>query len=189
MESEIWKDIPQFRGFYQVSNLGRVRSLDRYLPGKLGSKHFVKGTILKPALTSRKEGRGYYRVALSGKFYLVHRLVWEAFNGPIPEGYEVNHIDEDKLNNRLENLNLMTPKENNCWGTRIIRQKEKVKNGKTSKKVLQYDLDGNFIREWVSQHEIERELKIQQSYISRVCTGLRHTAGGYIWRFKDKEVV
>ena len=106
LEKEIWKDIPNYEG-YQVSNLGRVKSLERI--DALG--HRLKEKILKPQTNSR-----YYQVCLCKnskvKKYFVHRLVWIAFNGTIPEGLQVNHINEVKTDNRLSNLNLMTAKEN-----------------------------------------------------------------------------
>ena len=126
MIEEIWKDIPNYEGIYQVSNLGRVKSLERFRKGKNDSLASVKEKIFKPQI----DHRGYYRVELwkqsIGKRYKVHRLVWEAFNGSIPEGLQVNHINEIKTDNRLENLNLMTPKENTNWGTGIERRAKKT---------------------------------------------------------------
>lgn len=180
---EIWRDIPSFEGYYQASNLGRIRSLDRMVPGKNGSYRFVKGTVLKPGLTSYEPGRGYYRVRLSNKWFLVSVLVWITFRGPIPEGMQVNHINEQKLDNRIENLNLLTASENNRWGTRIERFKKAITNGNCSKKILQYDLDGNFIREWPSQGEIERQTGIKQQSVSKVCSGKRKQTGGFIWSY------
>lgn len=133
--NEEWKDIPNYEGLYQVSNLGRVKSLEKI--DALG--HRLKEKILKPQIN-----RGYYRVNLYKnsiqKNYRVHRLVWEAFNGTIPENMHVNHINEIKTDNRLSNLNLMTARENINWGTRNERAGKVLKNRKDqSKSVLQYE--------------------------------------------------
>ena len=180
-EKEIWKDIPEFEG-YQVSNLGRVKSLEGI--DALGHKR--KEKILKPQMLNN----GYYRVALwknsIQKRYLVHRLVWIAFNGHIPEGYEINHLNEVKSNNRLENLNLVTHKENINWGKRNKRCAEVLKNRKDqSKSVLQYDLQDNFVKEYASTHQVEREKGFSQSYIAKCCKGKQKTAYGFKWKYKN----
>ena len=112
---EIWRDVKGFEGLYRVSNLGRVKSF-----------YGLKEKILKPGILNN----GYYRVILCKqsvkKTYLVHRLVWETFNDTIPEGLQVNHINEIKTDNRLSNLNLMTQKENINWGTRNERIAKKT---------------------------------------------------------------
>ena len=104
MQKEIWKVIPGYEN-YQVSDQGRIK---RYHDGVW---YEVKQTV------STKRGN-YLRVRLwkdgKGKDYRVHRLVWEVFNGPIPDGLHINHINENVQDNRLSNLNLMTPKENNA---------------------------------------------------------------------------
>ena len=168
LEKEIWKDIPNYEGLYQASNLGRVKSLER--------SYRRKEKILKPQITSI----GYYQVGLWKqsivKRYLVHRLVWEAFNGTIPENMQVNHINEIKADNRLENLNLMTAKENCNWGTR---------NEKISKPVLQFTLDGIFVKEYPSAHQVERELGFYQGNIVNCCNGKRKTAHGFKWKYKN----
>lgn len=181
---EIWKDIKGFEGLYQASNLGRIKSLERFRKGANGSLVTVKEKILKPLIT-----KGYYQVCLSKqstkKAYLVHRLVWEAFNGQISENMQVNHINEIKSDNRLSNLNLMTAKENCNWGTRNERHTKKLINGKKSKPVLQFDLNDNFIKEYPSIRQVYRELGFSYQNIYTCCKGRHKTAYGYIWRYKE----
>lgn len=184
LEKEIWKDIPNYEGLYQASNLGRVKSLERFRKGKNGSLVTIKEKILKQQLVC-----GYYQIGLYKqsiqKFHQVHRLVWSAFNGPIPEGYEVNHINEIKTDNRLENLNLMTHKENCNWGTGIERCTKKRINGKCSKPVLQFTLEDVFIKKYPSTHQAERETGFNSSDISSCCNGKRKTAHGFKWKYKN----
>ncbi len=171
---EIWKYIKGFEGLYQVSNLGRVKSLERI--DALG--HRLKEKILKPRLDNR-----YYQVCLCKqsikKNYRVHRLVWEAFNGQIPEGLQVNHINEVKTDNRLSNLNLMTAKENLNWGTR----NERMAKSK-SKPVLQFDLNDNLIKEFPSLIQVYRELGFSYGNIGYCCNGKLKQAYGFKWRYK-----
>lgn len=94
---EIWKDIKGYETLYQVSNLGRVKSI------KNG-----RNRLLKPALISS----GYYQVQLQNRRFLIHRLVAEAFIKAIPEGYVVDHIDRNKLNNNVDNLRIITRAKN-----------------------------------------------------------------------------
>lgn len=173
--NEIWKDISGFNGIYQASNYGRIKSL-----------YFNKVTILKSA----NNGSGYPTVVLcknkQRKTYLVHRLVWETFNDEIPEGMQVNHINECKTDNRLENLELMTRKENCNYGTRNQRLSERQINDKTkSKHVFQYSLNGEFIKEWESAHEIERILNYNRGNICNCCRGIKNSANGYKWSYKN----
>lgn len=169
---EIWKDIPNYEGFYQASNLGRIKSLERIN----ARGHRLKEKILTPGINQY----GYYQVELYknsiGKMYQVHRLVYEAFNGQIPEGLQVNHINEIKTDNRLENLNLMTPKENTNWGTR---------NERVSKAVLQFTLDDIFVKEYPSTMQVARELGFSCGHICECCKGKRKTAHGYKWKYKE----
>lgn len=178
---EIWKDIKGFEG-YQVSNLGRVKSLERI--DALGRR--VKEKFLKPLITRN----GYYLIGLYKnsiqKFYYVHRFVWEAFNGQIPEGYEVNHINEIKSDNRLSNLNLMTHKENMNYGSRTERCAEVLKNRKDqSKSVLQFDLNNNLVKEYPSTKQVERELGFSYQNICACCKGKQKTAYNYKWKYKE----
>lgn len=177
MKKEIWKDIKGYEGLYQVSNLGRVKSLNY--------NHTGREEILK----SQKDKYDYLCVNLyrNGvmKRYTIHRLEYEAFYGKIPDGMQVNHINEDKTDNSLENLNLMTPKENTNWGTGIKRRAEKQINGKKSKCIIQYDLSNNYIKEFPSTKEIERQLGFAHNNISKCCLNKIKTVYGYIWRYKE----
>lgn len=120
---EIWKDIEDYEGLYQVSNHGRVKSLGHYTLMKNGRIRFHEGKVIE----HQHYTNGYCFVCLSKngihKQILLHRLVLITFNGNI-QGYEVNHIDEDKDNNRLDNLEWVTHRYNCQYGTRNIRAKE-----------------------------------------------------------------
>lgn len=111
---EVWKDIPGYEGLYQVSNTGKVKSMNyRHtdVPRILVQANFRSGYKFVNIYNADKKRREYS----------VHRLVWEAFVGPIPEGMQINHKDENKTNNSLKNLEIVTPKQNANFGTRNIR--------------------------------------------------------------------
>ena len=179
LETEIWKDIPNYEG-YQVSNFGRVKSLERFKKGKNGSLASIKERILKSLISHN----GYYQVILcknsKARLYYVHRLVYEAFNGQIPEGLQVNHINEIKTDNKLENLNLMTAKENLNWGTRNERIAKK-----RSKVVLQFDLNNNLVKEYQSIIQAGQETGFAFQNICACCKGKLKQAYGYKWRYKE----
>ena len=115
--SEIWKDIDGFEGQYQVSNMGRVRSMPREM-------HNVsyKGKLINTTI-----GHGYVIVNFGGKSFPVHRLVAKAFCEGYAEGLVVNHIDEVKTNNHAENLEWITPEYNKFYGTAMARAKKKIR--------------------------------------------------------------
>ena len=176
MLNEIWVDVPGYEGVYYISNLGRIKKL--YKNGKV--------LFRKP----RVNHRGYFDINLSingkKKKYLVHRLVWEAFNGPIPEDMQVNHINEDKSVNRLDNLNLMSLLDNVRYGTGIKRRsKTLMNNSLKSKPVNQYNLEGELIKQYQSIMEASRITGVSFKNIQSVCAGYPHrlTAGGFKWRF------
>lgn len=180
---EIWKDIKDFEGLYQGSNCGRAKSLDRYVKGKGHSLQFKKGRILKPM----KDPNGYLKVNLCKdgkvKAFTVHRLVAEAFL-PNPHNYPcVNHKDENKQNNNVSNLEWCSAQYNNTYGTRIERVAEKTTNGKLSKPVLQYTLDGVFVREWESIAECGRN-GYNQGHVASCCRGKLKKHKDSIWRYK-----
>ncbi len=173
--NEEWKDIPGYEGFYSASNQGRIYSMPRK-----GSK----GGIRKQTVCLTNGGYSMVKLCKEKKekTVLVSHLIWETFNGPIPEGYEVNHINENKQDNRLENLNLMTRKENCNWGTRNRRMAKAQ-----SKMVEQHTLDGTHICTWFSVRGLERELGYNSAAISSCCNGKKHfkTAYGYIWKYAE----
>lgn len=183
--NEIWKDIKGYKGLYQVSNFGQIRSLDRYD----SSNHKLKGKIMK----LNNDGRGYLNINLYNngkqKKFLVHRLVAEAFI-PNPNNLpEVNHKDENKTNNRVDNLEWVDRKTNCNYGTRNKKISEKTIGTRYNRidlsiPILQYSAEGQFIKEWPSAIEIKRQLKINDSYIALCCKGKFKTAKGYIWKYK-----
>ena len=182
-EFELWKDVEGFEGLYQVSTWGRVRSLDKYVDVKIRNvdKVLKRGKILKPAY----DKDGYLRVNLckNGKrtnFY-VHRLVAKAFipnplNLPI-----INHKDEVKDNNYPYNLEWCTDEYNTNYGTANKRRAEKQ-----SKKVYQYDMQGNLIKEWSSVAEADRN-GYDAKTISACCLGKLKTHQNFIWSYKSIE--
>lgn len=153
--------------------------------GRIWSKSHKK--FLKP----RKNKHGYLQVNLSDnnnyiKNYQHHRVIYEAVTGqPIPEGYDVNHIDECKTNNSFDNLNLMTRAENNAWGTRTERHVQAMTNNpKISKRVAAYDKNGELVMIFASTREAGRQ-GFQNSHVSACCRGERKTHKGYEWRYLD----
>ena len=174
--NEIWKDITGYEGLYQISSWGRVKSF-----------HRNKEKLLK--LNPVKDG--YLCVYLfkngKGKQHQVHRLVAQAFI-PNPDNLPcVNHKDEVKTNNHVGNLEFCSYQYNNTYGTAIQRRKEKRLNGVQSKTVYQYTLDGEFVAEYPSTREVERQLGFYQTAISSVCLGKGKTYKGYIWRYKEPQ--
>lgn len=173
--NEIWKDIPGYEGLYKVSDQGNIKSLNYHGNQEIEWK-------LKPSCG----GSGYLQVTLckngTRKTCSVSLLVWTAFNGPIQPGMQVNHINEVKTDNRLENLNLMTPKENSNWATGNRRKGKSL-----SEMVEQYTLDGTHICTWFSTRGVEKELGINQGNISSCCNLKRKTVGGYVWKYRDKD--
>ena len=135
-EQEIWNDIKGYEGRYQVSNWGRVKSLNRIITNRRGRKATIKETILKPEVVFD----GYIRVHLSKngkqKHYRVATLVFEAFNGPIPEGKELDHANGVRTDNRLENLRAVSHLEN-CRNP-ISRAKHLAANESRSRKMKEY---------------------------------------------------
>ena len=187
MNKEIWKDIKGFEKRYQVSNLGRIKSLPKFVnnnPNYSSIGYYTKEKILKPF--NNKKMYKLVKLYKGNKSYnkKVHRLVAEAFIPNVKNLPQVNHIDGNKQNNCVENLEWCTNKENqiHAWENNLQTKKYGA-NNKLSKKVEQYDLKGNLIKIWDCVEEARKTLHI--SNISLVCNGKRNKAGGYIWRYKN----
>ena len=179
---EIWKDVHGFVGLYKVSNCGRIKSIYRNeIFGKIKRQRGER--ILKQSLRKR-----YYFVSLSkdGKKFngVIHRLVAASFI-PNPDNLpEIDHIDGDRTNNHADNLRWVTAKENsNNYNAPNTYKGKKINKG--GKVVIQYDLEGNFIKEWVTTMDIQRQLNYHRGNISNCCNGLVKTAYNYIWRYKN----
>lgn len=178
---EVWKDIENFEGLYQISNLGRCRSLDRIIQ-RVKGKSFYKGKIIKPTICSN----GYlsYILQKSGKrkSYLAHRLVAIHFIDNTYNKKEVNHKDENIQNNEVNNLEWVTPKENSNYGTRNLKCREC--NRDNFKRVHQYTKDNQYIRSFECIEDAAKFIGIKAENISRAARGVnnRKYAKGYIWR-------
>lgn len=178
-EIEVWRPICGYEGLYEVSNLGRVRSLPRWVHYSAGYDRWNDGRILKPAKSSRRKNCDYYRVSLSktneAKNYFVHRLVAECFV-PRKAGCDfVNHIDGDKHNNKADNLEWTTPKGNKLHAVYTgldvpafgIRPVYCLTNGKV----------------YPSASYAERELNLIDSSVSKVCKGRQRHTKGLVFRY------
>ena len=176
-EEEIWKDTKGYERLYQVSNFGRIRNIKFNRIRKLGKNRYGYPMV-----------NLYYKGV--SKNISVHRIVAMAFI-PNPKNYpQVNHIDGNKLNNNVNNLEWCTAQYNIEYSYKKLGRKGYSNNGKytgstnwNAKKVKQYDLDGNFIKEWGSQVEARKKLNIADGLISNCCKGKRLSAGGYIWKY------
>ena len=176
---EIWKDVVGWEGLYQVSSFGRVKSFRRKEPHLLSAcvgKHGYRVVLLYNGNGQRKNER-------------VHRLVAQAFI-PNPNNYPyINHKDEDKTNNQVENLEWCTAKYNNNYGTYIERQRN---SSPRNTPVLMFDLNGNFEKEFISTREAAREMNASHALICHCCDGYGDkqthiSLKGKLWCYKGEE--
>jgi hypothetical protein len=174
---EEWRDVPGYEGLYEVSNLGEVRSLDRITTMKNEVKRITHGKLLKQGKYNSKSnyrGVALCKEGISTK-HSVHRLVALAFI-PNPENLpEINHKDENKQNNRVDNLEWCDRKYNNTYGTAKLRAA-----ATSGKPVLQLK-NGVIVNAWPSQGLAAAFTSASQSGISACLRGECKTSGGYEW--------
>ena len=165
---EIWKTIEDNTD-YQISNLGRVKSL------KYGKERILK---------NKQDTKGYEFVNINGKCPKVHRLVASAFVPNTDNKPQIDHINTDRTDNRVENLQWVTNKEN-CNNPMSKQHYSKGNKGKTAISILQFTKDGEFVKKWDSMNDVENILHFNHSHISQNCIGKRKTAYGFKWGYVD----
>lgn len=190
---EIWKPIKGYEGLYEVSNLGRVKSLERYIECQNGHSRKVNERILK----IRQSTPGSYGVVLYADGYsntfMINRLVIETFGKKLQRKDKVIHIDGNNQNNVIDNLRWES---NSEWNSRLYREgkvshaKGKFgKNNHSSIPVLQFDKNGKLVKGFAALNDAARETGISASSISSCATGRKcyNTAGGFIWKYKAEK--
>ena len=187
-DNEEWRAVPGYEGFYEISNLGRIRNI---------KKSHILNTYMQK--------NGYKAIVLCRnkmhKHWLVHRLVAQAFI-PNPNNWPViNHINEIKDDNRVGNLEWCTRSYNSRYGNRVKKFLEhtnfsaSTKNGLARahklalKPVLQFSLNGEFIKKWDSAHQYAKQFPDRPNMangISKCCRGVIGTAYGYKWQYTER---
>lgn len=181
---EIWKDIKNFEGLYQVSNLGNVKSMNY--------NHTKKEKVLIP----QKQNNGYLTVQLGEKIKSIHRIVAETFIPNLYNKPQVNHIDGNKHNNNVNNLEWCTPSENMIHAIKnnMIRMNTEAKikaiklniakaTEKNKIKILQYSKNGEYIRKYNSIIEASKLTNSNATHISLCAKGKQKSCNGYIWKY------
>lgn len=202
-EIEIWKPIKGYEGLYEVSNKQRVRSVDRVLNHPTG-KCLVKSKIK----TLQISNKGYYCLSLykngKGKVHLLHRLIAIAFIPNLSNLHEIDHINGDKKDNRIENLRWCTRKinmNNPITKSRMSvyyknesfkerRMQARILNNRRTapKKVYQYTIDGAFSKEYKTTIDAEKETGVKKELITASCReNGKKSAGGFLWSYKKFE--
>jgi len=186
---EQWKDVIGFEGLYKVSSLGRIKSIDRYIHYKKGERH-IASKIIKSFINKQ----GYFCIILTrNQAHIdkrVNRVVAMAFI-PNPSNLpQVNHKDENKLNNMVSNLEWVTCKQNANYGNRNKTLSKKMRNNAiTSMPVIQYSKSFIKINEFPSINEAGRKTNTRIGSISRCCNYKIKTANSFIWKFKNKNFI
>lgn len=168
---ELWKDIKGYEGLYKISNMGRVKSFRQWTRASCPDEY-----ILKPSIANN----GYCQVTLykdaKKKKFLVHRLVAEAFL-PNPHNLpHINHKDENRLNNIVDNLEWCTPRYNNNYGTARLRSS--LTQGHP---VKQYLVSGQWIATYATPSIASKITGISTPNINSCARGASQLAGGYLW--------
>ncbi|BAM20907.1 HNH endonuclease [Enterococcus phage BC611] len=179
--NEEWLDIKGYEGLYQISNLGRVKSLSKRVVYSNGSIREVPEKILTPSESTQ----GYLKVNFfkdkKPKTKYIHKLVYVTFVSEVKEGNQLNHINECKFDNTLANLEEVTAKENINHGTRTMRQA-----WFNSKPVKAVSVEDGSVKLFPSASQASRE-GFSRRHISNVCKGKEKTHLGYVWEYLAKD--
>lgn len=189
---EEWKDVTGYEGLYQISSLGNVKALARKIQN-IRNGHTYTRIVPEHLMSLVKTDDGYLRVTLANnkkrRGYLVHRLVAEHFIPKIEGKTYVNHLDEDKTNNIVTNLEWCTVWENSIYGNRckkIGEKSSKIPHTWLYKSILQYSLDGTFIREFKSiKQAVDTVGAKSTAGIQSCCIGRLKSSMGFIWKYKQ----
>lgn len=192
LDGEIWKPVKGYEDLYLVSNMGRVKTLDKIFPNTLtGGTSLRKGRLIKPIL----QKSGYCHVGLwrNGKCKQsrLHRLVADAFcpNDDSLNKTQINHLNENKQDNRAENLAWCTAQENTLHGSciekRVANRKSTAQNRR--RKVLMLNMLGKVIGSFKSIADASEFCGASRNdgHISAVCLGKQYSAYGYRWKYEE----
>lgn len=190
MAEEQWKPIKGFEGVYEISSFGRLKSYRKSPTGRILKNTNKKGDYIRVVLSNKK-------IETKASKH-IHRLVYENFIGEIPDGYHIHHKDGDNQNNRIDNLELLSPSEHHtetarmnphcCDGMRKYNMYERPRE------IHMYDLDGNYLASFPNSKKAEIVTGVCQRNILQVANKTefskgrcRKQAGGYIWSFEKNE--
>lgn len=186
---EIWKDIKDYEGLYRISNLGRVKRLKREYHyynhlTKRDNIRIVDEKILKGTIN-----KGYNRICLTKngieKNHFIHRLVIENFVREVKDNENIDHIDCNKLNNNINNLEIVTTRENNH---RAFLNNLDKRRKRDIQPVYLIDDEGNILKEYNSMYKAAKDLNISSSsHIGRMLDGKQSHVKGY--KFKAKTCI
>lgn len=186
---EEWKWVKGFDGIYQISNLGRLKSFKKYADGYILSNKNEKGGYLSVILTDN--------IQQKRRSVRIHVLVAEHFIGNIPKGFHVHHLDDNKQNNIVTNLEIIHPKkhrrETQKSHPQIITGISNYNKYQKPKHILQYDMEMHFIAEYANAEIASRLTGVCSRNILQVANEeeykpgkVRKQAGGYIWKIKRR---
>ncbi len=168
---ETWKEALYWEGLYEVSNMGRVRNIQRWVKSKSTGRKFLPVVIRKPQLNRY----GYPVVCLRGKpkavLKSIHRMVVEAFVGTIPDGMQINHIDGNKQNNHLDNLEICTGSQNQLHRHRVLRQHIGEKHPRAKLKEVDIHCIRGMAADGMSQQCIADRYSVDRTAISLILRG------------------
>lgn len=167
IQTEIWKDIKNYEGLYQVSNFGRIRSLDKLIDDYRGKEvRLIKGKVLKPF-----NRNGYYVISLTKNKkrnnYSVHRIVAQTFIKNVDNKPYINHLDYDRHNNRVDNLEWCTQKENINWSIVNMKKMRTVTHSNTGEKYISYRAKTGKYRISIAKKEYPSKDTLEEAIVFR----------------------